>query len=213
MIFLPIGLFAQQLVIEKTRDFEINGKGDAAEWKKSEWLVLTNRGGRKNYETKVKLMYSDSGIYCLYHNTDDKITSTMSEDFSDLWKEDVVEIFFWTDEKTPIYFEYEISPRNFELPILVPNIKGKFLGWRPWHYSGSRVIKHATNIEATAWTAEFYIPYEVLAPLPNVPPGKGATWRCNMYRIDHDDGETEWSWKPVRTNFHDFERFGVLKFK
>lgn len=213
MIFLPIGLFAQPLVVKKTKDFEINGKGEAAEWKKAEWLTLTQREGKKNYDTKVKLLYSDSGVYCLFHNTDDKITSTMSEDYSDLWKEDVVEIFFWTDEKQPIYFEYEISPRNFELPILVPNINGKFLGWRPWHYNGSRVIKHATDVQSNNnWTAEFYIPYELLAPLSNVPPKKGTTWRCNIYRIDHDDGSSEWSWQPVRTNFHDFQRFGTLKF-
>jgi hypothetical protein len=213
LIFLPVGLFAQQLVVNKTIDFNIDGKGSAKEWQKAEWLTLPKREGRKDYETKMKMMYSDSGVYCLFQNADEKITSTMSEDYSDLWKEDVVEIFLWTDEKNPIYFEYEISPRNFELPILVPNINGKFLGWRPWHYGGSRVVKHATAIQAdNSWTAEFYIPYTLLAPLSNVPPKRGTKWRCNMYRIDHDDESTEWSWQPVRTNFHDYQRFGVLKF-
>jgi hypothetical protein len=60
----------------------------------------------------------------------------MQGDFLDLWNEDVVEAFFWTDESNPIYFEYELSPLNYELPILVPNNKGKFLGWLPWHYEG-----------------------------------------------------------------------------
>jgi len=210
---ISANIYAQTLSISKTNDFAISGKGEATEWKKTEWLSLTNRGGNKSYETKVKLMYSDSGMYCLFQNADDKITSTMNEDFLDLWKEDVVEIFLWTDEKVPVYFEYEISPRNFELPIIVPNINGKFFGWRPWHYSGSRLIKHATDIQSKSWTAEFYIPFKLLAPLTNVPPNKGTRWRCNMYRIDHDDGETEWSWQPVRTNFHDFEKFGVLNFE
>lgn len=212
-VLLPFGLRAQPLTVAKTTDFSINGLGNAVEWKKTDWLTLPHREGKKNYETKVKLMYSDSGLYCLFQNADGKITSTMNEDFSDLWKEDVAEIFFWTDEKVPIYFEYEISPRNFELPILVPNINGKFLGWRPWHYTGARVIRHATNILPNAWTAEFFIPYKVLEPLTNVPPKKGMTWRCNMYRIDHDDGASEWSWQPVRTNFHDFEKFGVIMFE
>jgi hypothetical protein len=205
---------AQQVSVNKTGDFVVSGKGDAPEWKKTEWIPLSWRSGNmKNYESKVKLLYSDSGIYCLFHNNDNKITSTMSKDFSDLWKEDVVEIFFWTDEKVPLYFEYELSPRNYELPILVPNLNGKFLGWLPWHYTGTRLIKHATNVQQDAWTAEFYIPFKVLAPLTNVPPTKGMTWRCNMYRLDHDDGLTRWSWQPVRTNFHDFERFGVMKFE
>ena len=58
--------------------------------------------------------------------------------FADLWTEDVVEIFFWPDEEMPVYFEYELSPRNYELPILVPNKAGSFLGWRPWKYEGER---------------------------------------------------------------------------
>lgn len=205
-------VFAQELSVSKTTDFPVTGKGDAAEWKKTEWIPLSHRAGNKNYESKVKLLYSDSGIYCLFHNKDGKITSTMSSDFSDLWKEDVVEIFFWTDEKYPIYFEYELSPRNFELPIIVPNLNGKFLGWRPWKYDGPRLIKHAASIQPDAWIAEFYIPFKVLAPLTNVPPKKGMTWRCNMYRLDHDDGISRWSWQPVRTNFHDYERFGTIKF-
>ena len=36
----------------------------------------------------------------------------------DLWNEDVFEVFLWTDERYPVYFEYEISPLNHELPIL-----------------------------------------------------------------------------------------------
>lgn len=205
-------VFAQQVSVIKTSDFTVNGKGDAAEWKKTDWINLSHRGGNKNYETKAKLLYSDSGIYCLYHNKDNKITSTMNADFSDLWKEDVVEIFFWTDEKYPIYFEYELSPRNYELPIIVPNLNGKFFGWRPWHYDGPRVIKHATDVQQDAWIAEFYIPFKALAPLTNVPPARGTTWRCNLYRLDHDDGVSRWSWQPVRTNFHDFERFGLIRF-
>lgn len=206
-------VLAQQMSIGKTPDFTVNGKGDATEWKKADWVTLAHRSGNmRNYEAKVKLLYSDSGIYCLFHNKDNKITSTMSKDFSDLWKEDVVEIFFWTDEKFPIYFEYEISPRNYELPIIVPNMNGKFLGWLPWHYDGPRRIKHATDVQGDAWTAEVYIPFKLLAPLTNVPPQKGMTWRCNIYRLDHDDGVTRWSWQPVRTNFHDFELFGVIRF-
>ena len=124
-ILMVTNSYAQQLSVVKTTDFTVDGKGDSKEWDKANWLRLPHREGKKTYETKLKLMYSDSGIYCLFHNIDEKITSTMNEDYADLWKEDVVEIFFWTDEKVPIYFEYEISPRNFELPILLPNVNGK----------------------------------------------------------------------------------------
>src|ERR1700676_2802911 len=134
-------------LVRKTEDFAVMGEGNAAEWNREKWLALTLREGPgSEYQTKVKLLYSDSGIYCLYQCEDRKITATLTEDFADLYNEDVVEAFFWTDETVPIYFEYELSPLNYELPILVPNMKGTFLGWRPWHYEGRRKTKHATHI-------------------------------------------------------------------
>ena len=165
------------------------------------------------------MLYSDSGIYCLYHCEDKKITATLKEDFLDFWHEDVVEAFFWTDEREPLYFEYELSPLNYELPILVPNFKGKFFGWRPWHYEGNRRTKHATHViedrnAVTAWTTEFFIPYTLLTPMTNVPPKNGSRWRANFYRIDHDMGETTWQWQEVREeNFHDYEKFGTIVFE
>jgi hypothetical protein len=39
-------------------------------------------------------------------------------------------------------------------------------------------------------------------------------WRANLYRIDYDaDRPSQWAW-CTRTggNFHDFRRFGTLRF-
>jgi len=205
--------------IKQTKDFNVTGDGSADNWNNTEWLNLPLRSGKDvSYQTQVKMLYSDSGIYCLYHCEDNKITSTLKEDFLDLWNEDVVEVFFRTDETVPIYFEYELSPLNYELPILIPNIKGNFFGWRPWHYEGGRRTKHATHVsrnkrEVTAWTAEFFIPYALLTPMTNVPPKKGTQWRANFYRIDYDKGEATWQWQKVRSEtFHDYEIFGAIVF-
>jgi hypothetical protein len=204
--------------IKYSNDFTITGDGGAANWNSAEWISLPLRSGKVVYETKIKMLYSDSGIYCLFHCEDNKITATLKEDFLDFWHEDVVEAFFWTDENVPLYFEYELSPLNYELPILVPNIKGQFFGWRPWHYEGNRRTKHATHVSkdgdtVTAWTAEFFIPYKLLTPMTNVPPKNGSRWRANFYRIDHDMGEATWQLQEVRKeNFHDYEKFGTIVF-
>jgi hypothetical protein len=209
-----------QLPVNKTNHFTITGDGTSAEWKKAEWLMLTQRIVRgKMVATKMKILYSDTGIYCLFVCDDEKITATLKEDFLDLYNEDVVEAFFWPDTQVPIYFEYEVSPLNYELPILVPNIHGTFLGWRPWHYEGNRRTAHKTKINMSgnkvqSWMAEFFIPYVLLKPLPGVPPKKGDRWRANFYRMDYDDGNfLDWSWQLTRTNFHDYERFGTLIFQ
>ena len=207
------------LKVKHTGDFVITGGGSAAGWSNAEWLVLPQRNSTNvAYQTEVKVLYSDSGIYCLYRCEDRKITATLKEDFLDLFNEDVVETFFRTDETVPMYFEYELSPLNYELPILVPNIKGNLWGWRPWHYEGNRRTRHATNISkkgeaVTAWTAEFFIPYALLKPMMNVPPHKGTRWRANFYRIDYDKDQVTWQWQMVQNeNFHDYERFGAIVF-
>jgi Carbohydrate family 9 binding domain-like len=204
--------------IKQTPDFEITGDGSARQWINADWVpVLARNNPKTSYHANVKLLYSSLGIYCLFSCEDRKITATLKENFADLYNEDVVEIFFWPDEAVPVYFEYEISPNNYELAILVPNLKGNAYGWRPWHYEGDRTTRHATKITTddkgvTSWTAEFFIPYSLLKPLLKTPPQKGSQWRANMYRIDYDEGVSYFSWQPTRKNFHDYEKFGTIQF-
>jgi len=212
------------LRIRKTEDFTVNGKGDASAWEKTDWTPLNVRGSNGHpYKTRFKMLYSWSGLYVLMEGEDRKITAKMKEDFLDLWNEDVFEFFLWTDERYPIYFEYEISPLGFELPILIPNLDGQFLGWRPWHYEGERKTQKATSVmggakrsgaNITGWKAEVFVPYDLLKPLQNVPPKPGTRWRANFYRVDYDDGKsTSWDWARVGSSFHEFEKYGTLIFE
>jgi len=212
-----------RLSVKPTQDFEVTGKGDHAAWRPPEWTPLRRRQPDGHpYDTRFKMLYSDTGLYFLMEAADKTLTATMSEDFMDLWNEDVFEVFLWTDERYPVYFEYEISPLNRELPIIVPNFGGKFLGWRPWHYEGPRLIRKNTSTTGgpkqsgasiDAWRAEFFIPYALLQPLQNVPPKPGTTWRANFYRMDYDGGKrTQWDWAPVGDSFHEYQKFGDLVF-
>jgi hypothetical protein len=212
-----------RLSVKLVEDFEVTGTGERAPWRQADWTVLRRREPDGHpYESRFKVLYSKTGVYFLMEGADRTLTATMTGDFLDLWKEDVFEVFLWTDERYPVYFEYEISPLNHELPILVPNFGGRFLGWRPWHYEGERLTRKATSViggpkaphaAIERWCAEFFIPYTVLRPLGNVPPGPGTIWRANFYRIDYDQGKTtHWEWAPVGQNFHEYERFGELLF-
>jgi hypothetical protein len=220
-------LFAQtddgSLIIKKCKDFEITGTESADAWNSTDWVNLVQqRSDYPGYQTKAKVLYSDTGIYFLFNCADEKLTTTMKADNLDLWTEDVVEVFLWTDETFPVYFEYELSPMNYELPIMVPNYKGTFLGWLPWHYEGDRRTRHATSVtggekksgsSVSAWIAELFIPFKLLAPLNNVPPVSGTKWRANMYRIDHDHDRLSFVWQKVTTNFHDYNHFGTFIFE
>jgi hypothetical protein len=212
------------LVVKKCDEFKIDGQGRAQAWSQTDWIELNRRpGGELSYSTRIKMLYSKMGIYILFEGTDKRLTATMTKDFDHLWTEDVYECFFWTDEEHPIYFEYEISPLGYELPILVPNLKGRFLGWRPWMYEGDRKTQKATfgfgqpmisGGRVDKWSAEVFIPYQLLEPLGNVPPQSGTQWRANFYRMDYDDQKTTaWDWARVGPSFHDFKKFGILKFE
>lgn len=211
------------LTVRPAGDFEVTGAGDNAAWRPAEWVPLRRREPDGHaYDTRFKTVYSGTGLYFLIEGTDRTLTATMNEDFMDLWNEDVFEVFLWTDERYPAYFEYEISPLNHELPILIPNFGGQFLGWRPWHYDRDRLTRKQTvaigglkqpRAAIEGWRAEFFIPYALLRPLQNVPPKPGTTWRANVYRMDYDGGtRSQWEWAHVDKGFHEYERFGELLF-
>ena len=210
--------------VRATKDFTITGDGSNEAWNATGWVKLQKRpDGQHPYEARFKALYSATGIYFLFDGTDSKLTATIQEDFEDLWEEDVYEVFLWTDVRYPVYFEYEISPLNKELPILIPNFGGQFLGWRPWHYEGERRTRKAVAVRGgeqkshasiQGWSAEVFFPYGLFQPLQNVPPKPGTQWRANVYRVDHDHGnKTAWDWARVGESFHEYQKFGTFTFK
>jgi hypothetical protein len=226
------------LKVKSTTDFTVTGDGSSKNWKNAPWNILLQhssktlknagweiqpQSGNSNntkYQTAFKILYSNKGIYCLFQCEDSLITATLKGDFLNLFEEDVVEVFLRPDANLPVYFEYELSPLNFELPILILNNKEKIMGWQPWPYQGERKTIHAVKIndvdpanKRITWTAEVFIPFTLLEPINNVPPKKGTKWRGNFYRIDYDRKPVYYGWKLTRRSFHDPERFGILEFE
>ncbi len=212
------------LDIERTDDFAVTGDGANAAWQKTAWTAMNRLpGGKLSYDARFKILYSPTGVYVILNGSDRKLSATIDRDFADLWQQDVFEFFFWPDERESVYLEYEISPLAHELAILVPNFDHVFMGWRPWHYEGTRKTRKAVAVsggtakpgaEITGWTAEVYVPYELLKPLRNVPPRPGDHWRANFYRVDYDERpSTSWAWTPVGPTFHQPEKFGTLVFR
>jgi predicted TIM-barrel fold metal-dependent hydrolase len=217
------------LRVARTADFEVEGQGQNAAWNRAEWQTLRKRTPNGlPYEARIKLLYSAKGLYVLFDGTDKKLTASYEQDFRNLWEEDVFEVFLWPDEAQPIYFEYEISPLGYELPILVSNQNGSLFRWRPWinvddARAMARSVRKASHIAGgekrsgstiESWQAEMFLPFDLMQPLANVPPKPGARWRANFYRVDHDDRKTtSWSWVPVERSFHEYQKFGLLEFE
>ncbi|HPE74905.1 MAG TPA: carbohydrate-binding family 9-like protein [Draconibacterium sp.] len=211
------------LSVKKCQDFDLTGDGSNIIWKSTEWIPVQQRTNKtETYSTNAKILYSENGIYVLFDCSDKKLISTKYNDNLSLWEDDVVEVFLWTQEDFPVYFEYELSPLNYELPLIIPNNKGVFMGWSPWQYEGDRKTRHAVSVKGgksengsqiTSWTAELFIPFSLLKPLPQVPPKSGTTWRGNLYRIDYDQGMTLFSWNRIEKSFHEYNNFGTFIFE
>jgi hypothetical protein len=212
-----------ETAVKKVDDFNIDGTGTAAAWNSAVWLPLLPIKGTAIYTSRAKVVYSQTGIYCLYDCADQKLSCTDLKDNDDIFNEDVVEAFFWPDQSQHLYLEYELSPLGIELPLIVPNNGGNFMGWIPWHYEKDRLIHRATAVRdgekkagaaVTGWSAEFFIPFTLMIGLRNVPPTPGTTWRANFYRIDYDQGQTLFAWSTgVKYTFHDFNAFGTIQFE
>ena len=213
------------LVVKKSVDFTITGDGSSPEWKKTEWipLIKLDTGGEED-KTQFKIVYSSKGIYLLFEGKDQKITTKYDTDFDNLFEGDVFEVFFHPDLGQPLYLEYEVNHLDKELVLLIPNIKGKLHGWRPWHYENERLVVKKVHIEGggkaemggaiKSWSAELFFPFALFVPLANVPAVSGTTWNANFYRLDYDTGKMiKWAWKPIIKSFHEFEKYGQIRFE
>lgn len=138
-------------IVKKTGDFELNGDGSAEEWNQTQWIDITQRNLTDNtpeMETKMKLLYSETGLYVLFQNEDNLVTTPFTKDYENLWLGDVVEVFLWTNQSAPDYFEYEVTPLNYELPLIVSNKDGELLSWIPFEdtYREGRKVRHKTSV-------------------------------------------------------------------
>ncbi len=212
-----------RLLIPRSEDFTVTGDGKSSQWNKTIWIEVPLLFAKSNnYQTKVKILYSKRGLYFLFYCEDKRITATMQGDFLDLWNEDVIEIFLQPNPSVPEYFEYELSPLNYELPICIYNQNGSLNSWIPFHYEGSRKTQHGvsvqggeqkSNAEIHGWTSEIFMPFDLLKPIMNSPPVSGTIWKGNLNRIDYDNGETLWSWQSNSGDFHEYAKFGIFEFE
>ena len=214
------------LRVHRCNDFVVSGRGENPEWEKTNWVGLDKIDtGCSGNRTKFKILYSATGIYVLFSGDDGKISSSFKNDFENLFEADVFEVFFHPNpgEAEPVYFEYEVSPLDKELVLLILNMNGRFGSWMPWHYEdGKKVIKKVIitggkmepGASIKSWSAELFFPYSLLIPLKNVPPVPGSLWNANFCRLDYDSGHmVKWSWSPVAKSFHEFRKYHSLLFE
>ncbi|MCD6289319.1 MAG: carbohydrate-binding family 9-like protein [Anaerolineae bacterium] len=201
----------------------IDGRPNEPAWEKAQAvsLVRNQDGGPAQFSTSVRLLWDDRYLYVSFVCEDPDIWGTMRERDSHLWEEEVVEVFLDGNQNGKLYFEFEVSPLNVQLDLMVVKRPGEpsqpFFAWdcRGWE---TAVWVDGDVNERTSrdheWSVEMAIPLDEIYTTPRHPQ-PGDTWRLGLYRIERPQGTSPhlYAWSPTRdVTFHVPERFGFLTF-
>ena len=194
------------------KDFELDGDLTKAAWQKGTpvhvCLSLKEAQARPELSTTVRCLWSAEYLYLSYECPYKKLTvfePVSPKERIGLWDKDVVEAFIGSDLKNiRRYTEFEVSPTNERLDLLIIDRPKVDFGWDSKFQSATKIDE-----KAKVWRSEWRIP---LTALCEEKPKTGTRWRLNLYRNDRA-GDVFLAWNPTLTETaHTPERFGVLEF-
>ena len=216
---------ARHVCARASGPIEIDGKLDERAWAEAAPVPLAHcfltREGTPPLKTAARMLWDDAHLYVAFACQDPDVFGRAGPRDSELWEEEVVEVYLDPDGDGRDYRELEVNPRNAVIDLRIPaadQVKGdRYKRFRQWHAAGWRT---AVAVEGTVdrrddtdrrWTAEMAVPLACLGI--RTPPRVGDEWRLQLYRIDRSKslGETPMfaAWSAT-DNFHRPARFGRL---
>ncbi len=203
-----------------SQDFDLDGRLVNPLWQTATPVCIeqaTQDGTvRPELSTAVRLLWSDKYLYLAYACPFTRLTVFEPPRFDrkrfdlakagvSLWDRDVVEAFIGADPRNPRHYtEFEVSPTNERLDLVIVDLPEKDFAWTSQFQSGVKV-----EAKTKVWTCEMRIP---LTALSETKPSVGARWRLNLFRCDRAN-KALLAWSPtLNGTFHTPERFGVLEF-
>ena len=220
---------ARHTCVRASGPIRVDGKLDEPAWAEAGRAALAHcfvtRQGVPPLATTARLLWDDANLYVAFECEDTDAFGREASRDSELWEEEVVEVYVDPEGDGKDYLEFEVNPRNAIIDLKIPSaeqVKGKnYMRFRTWNAEG---WKTAVQVNGTVdnrddtdrgWTAEMAIPLSDLAQADALPPRPGATWRVQLYRIERakslGDKPMFAAWSPTE-KFHDPTRFGLLVF-
>jgi hypothetical protein len=196
-----------------------------------QWLPLpqtrfraASDGLESDVQTRVQLHADDEYLTVAFACPDDPFhaQNTYTEHNSELWRQEVFELFIAPGEAVPTrYLELELNPNNtlFVGRIHNPTLEGDALELTliPYEEAG---IGHTVQTGPDYWSGLLKIPRRLIGPPDS------RTYRLNFYRIvlQQEQGTSDWEgtpdscsylcWSPTLSGptprFHRPARFGTL---
>jgi hypothetical protein len=188
----------------------IDGKLDDEQWENapeiSGFYFYKDENPAKT-QSSAKLIAGKDAIY-IGVKCEEPEMSKLKDSYSgnggkEIWGNDEIEIFFDSMSKDRVLNQFVVGAGG-----------GRWMGWGAQAIQPDAALYESWEAKTAKgenfWTAEIKIPYKTLAW--EKAPEKGRTVNFNLCR-QRRAGEKELScWNPVRGNFHDKNRYGILAF-
>jgi hypothetical protein len=204
--------------------FETAIETSASDWPFAEQIQLvdTLTGKVCRNKTKVSLLANADYIFIRFVCYTNTVVSYLTERNSNVWEEEVAEVFLQPPGKENLYVELDVNPNNAVADLYIRNDERQdgskdVQAIKPWickNIETRTFVKGNLNEKGGAqyWIAEYKIPFASLAEqLLNQ--GKNY-WKANFYRIDHSEKELVYqAWSPTgKIDFHMMEKFREIIF-
>jgi hypothetical protein len=199
----------------------LDGKIDDAAWEGippiGRMRRIDGESANAAYMTLAHLTWDDDNLYFAVTTRDDDIRNEKTENDTELWNGDVIELFLQIPGKNGEYVELQFAPTN-------ARFDAKFTAHRKpeWQEAAKfeSGVKQAVNVTGTVnsdadtdrgWSVEAAIPWKGLGL--EAAPALGTRIAANVYRIDSRGTKNVAyiaTWAPVGNDFHKLEGAGTL---
>lgn len=205
---------------------DIDGNLLEKDWLRVPWMnkllpMTVDKKDREAYDTVVKTLWDENYFYVAAKLNDLHILATLQQRDTQLYKDDVFEIFIDPDGDGNDYYEIEINALAtvWDLKLSKSPIVGGKANSK-WNIKGLRKAVSVegdvkkSNQEDASWTIELAIPW---AAFKERRPKHMEEWRMNFTRIDWDkrrEVPALWTWSPLGKphNFHQPQKWGYVQF-
>ena len=215
---------------------KIDGLLDEKDWQKAESISFYHlrRKGHQDYKEAEspaigKLLWDKDYLYISIEAKDKDIWATIKEHDGRLWQEDVLEAFFKPDRNRYIYYEFEFSPKNVTLDLMM--LRRSDSGAQSFarsfedRKSFESDLKSAVKIYGSLqnrndiddkWVLEAAIPLSAFKEI-SLSPKIGDEWSFALCRYDYsvylkEGVEHSSTAKLSKLNFHLWEDYDWLLF-
>jgi len=176
-------------------------------------LVDAQSGEPPRLPTSLRVALRGDTLCVRFDGRDEGVVATYRNRDENLWEEDVFEVFLAPVDPPHLYFEFEVNPLGtlFDARVDSPNlVRAGMKVDTSWDCAG---LSATVRRREGKWSAALSIPLrELVDPIPR-------RWRANFYRVDRGApsgaGDEFSAWSPILkqpADFHETERFGVLRF-